>query len=258
MHKDTATLIKTVKNHMGGESFTSNPLTTLKLISASSIFGEPQHYVGNDSTKIKNLIAFLANPALMFISKADVSTVEETMEKAIDAALDFDFEGTIAYARRLRHEFNMRLNPQVIFVRAAIHRKRAEFNEKHPRLMRDLANEITSRPDDMTSQLEYFIGVNGSKSHLPNIMKNLWTEKLASLSAYHIAKYKSKGLIDLARLANTRRIRLNNPAMNTLMETGTLVAEDGSQTWEKYISEHGSSKESWEWCIDNIFAKEKQ
>jgi len=230
-------LIKSVKNFMDGESYKSNPLTTLKLISASSIFGEPQHYVDNNSTKIRNLVAFLANPALMFISDAGVSTVEDVMEKAIDESLSYDFAGTIEYAKRLRSEFNMRLNPQVIFVRAAIHPKRAEFNEKHPKLMRELANEIISRPDDMTSQLEYFIGVNGSKNRLPNIMKKVWTEKLSSLSPYHIAKYKSKGLIDLARLANTRHIRLSNPSMNALMEKGTLEMAEDSQTWEKLSSE---------------------
>lgn len=233
----STTFIKSVKNYMDGNSYQNNPLTTLKLIAASSIFGEPKYYIGNNSTQIKNLVAFLANPMLMFLDNSGLKTVEDIMEKAIDEALDYDFAGTIEYAKRLRSEFNMRLNPQIIFVRAAIHPKRAEFNEKHPKLMRELANAIISRPDDMTSQLEYFIGVNGSKHHLPNIMKRVWTEKLASLSAYQVAKYKSKGLIDLARLANTRRVRLMNKAVNTLMEKGTIEVAEEDQTWEKLSSE---------------------
>ncbi len=233
----STTFIKSVKNYMDGNSYQNNPLTTLKLIAASSIFGEPKYYIGNNSTKIKNLVAFLANPMLMFINDAGLKTVEDIMEKAIDEALNYDFAGTIEYAKRLRSEFNMRLNPQIIFVRAAIHPKRVEFNEKHPRLMRELANAIISRPDDMTSQLEYFIGVNGSKHHLPNIMKRVWTEKLASLSAYQVAKYKSKGLIDLTRLANTRRVRMTNKAINTLMEKGTIEVTEEDQTWEKLSSE---------------------
>jgi len=229
--------IKSVKNYMDGNSYQNSPLTTLKLIAASSIFGEPKYYIGNNSTQIKNLVAFLANPMLMFLNKSGLKTVEDIMEKAIDSSLDYDFEGTIAYAKRLRSEFNMRLNPQIIFVRAAIHPKRVEFNEKHPKLMRELANEIISRPDDMTSQLEYFIGINGSKHHLPNIMKRVWTEKLSSLSAYQIAKYKSKGIIDLTRLANTRRVRLMNKNINTLMEKGTIEVAEENQTWEKLSSE---------------------
>jgi len=233
----SATFIKSIKNYMDGNSYQNNPLTTLKLIAASSIFGEPKYYIGNNSTQIKNLVAFLANPMLMFLDNTGLKTVEDIMEKAIDASLSYDFENTIKYAKRLRSEFNMRLNPQIIFVRAAMHPKRAEFNEKHPKLMRELANTIISRPDDMTSQLEYFIGINGSKHSLPNIMKRIWTEKLSSLSAYHVAKYKAKGLIDLTRLANTRKIRLSNQAINTLMEKGTIEVAEENQTWEKLSSE---------------------
>ena len=35
---------KAVVNFMGGVSFELNPLDTLKMVSASSIFGEPQYY----------------------------------------------------------------------------------------------------------------------------------------------------------------------------------------------------------------------
>ena len=38
-------LSETVTNFMGGDSYVVNPLDTLKMISASSIFGEPQYYV---------------------------------------------------------------------------------------------------------------------------------------------------------------------------------------------------------------------
>ena len=33
-----------VENFMGGNSFTVSPLQTLKIVAASSIFGEPQYY----------------------------------------------------------------------------------------------------------------------------------------------------------------------------------------------------------------------
>ena len=46
--KDTATLRKHedegVVNFMGGTSYTLTPLNTLKMVAASSIFGEPQYY----------------------------------------------------------------------------------------------------------------------------------------------------------------------------------------------------------------------
>ena len=37
-------LDETVKNFMGGDSYVINPLDTLKMITASSIFGEPSYY----------------------------------------------------------------------------------------------------------------------------------------------------------------------------------------------------------------------
>lgn len=258
MIDETGKYIKKVKNFMDGNSYTSNPLTTLKIVAASSIFGEPQYYVGNNKTRIKNLIAFLANPSLMFINDSGLDSVEDVMESAIDAALEYDFAATIEFAKRLRNEFNMRLNPQVIFIRAAMHPKRAEFNRLYPNVMREVGREIINRPDDMTNQLNYYISVNGSKNHLPGLVKRVWTDKLAGLSDYQIAKYKAKSLIDVTRLANTRKVRLVNSSMNTLMETGTFEVSEENQTWEKYISENGSNKESWEWVIDNIFAVEKE
>ena len=38
-----------VKNFMGGDSYKLNPLDTLKMIAASSIFGEPSYYRKNIS-----------------------------------------------------------------------------------------------------------------------------------------------------------------------------------------------------------------
>lgn len=46
--KETAQTLETAKaavtNFMGGNSYTLNPLDTLRIVAASSIFGEPQYY----------------------------------------------------------------------------------------------------------------------------------------------------------------------------------------------------------------------
>ena len=44
-------LDETVKNFMGGDSYVINPLDTLKMITASSIFGEPAYYRGSKSRR---------------------------------------------------------------------------------------------------------------------------------------------------------------------------------------------------------------
>ena len=47
---------KPVENFMGGISFEYNPIDTLKMVTASSIFGEPQYYRDGEfsSAKVKD------------------------------------------------------------------------------------------------------------------------------------------------------------------------------------------------------------
>lgn len=239
-NRSSENFIKKVENFMGGNSYEATPLTALKIVSASGIFGEPKYYIGDNKTRISNLIAFLANPILMYIKEDDVDSVEDVMERVIDDALSYDFKATLEYAIHLRDDLNMRLNPQIIFVRAAIHPGRVEFNKQNPKLMREVGNAIINRPDDMKNQLDYYISVNGSKNKLPAVVKRVWTDRLSNVSEYQVAKYKAKGIIDVARIANTRKIRISNPAINTLMETGTFDVSEENQTWEKLSSEGNS------------------
>lgn len=43
-----------VTNSMGGDSFEINPLDTLKMVTASSIFGEPQYYRNGEFAEKRN------------------------------------------------------------------------------------------------------------------------------------------------------------------------------------------------------------
>ena len=51
----------------------------------------------------------------------DGMKTSQVMEKAIDEALSADFEATLRWAVELRDRYMMRMNPQVILVRAAQH-----------------------------------------------------------------------------------------------------------------------------------------
>ena len=103
-------LDETVKNFMGGDSYVINPLDTLKMITASSIFGEPSYYRdGKRSSKyvVHELVrGFSALP-----KEYEGLNTETIMEKAIDKALDYDFKATLEWAVTLRHDYFMRLNP---------------------------------------------------------------------------------------------------------------------------------------------------
>lgn len=219
---------KAVTNFMGGTSYTLNPLSTLKIVAASSIFGEPAYY--RDGVGSKNYL------------KEEVSenTTADIFTKAIDNALDFDFKGTLEFASELRKEYFMRMNPAVIFIRASIHPNRVEFNKNNPEFMRNIGKKIVERPDDITNQFMYYMYINGSKNNLPNIVKRSWAENLAKFDRYRLSKYQTKGMLkDLVRISHAKSFQINE-----LMQTkGVLKLEEDNTTWERLRSSGKSWKE---------------
>ena len=87
-------------NYMGGISFTVNPLDTLKMVTASSIFGEPQYYRHGEfgEAYIKDGIYrlhLLFRDYDVIGDHFDGMKTSQVMEKVIDDALSYDFEGTL-------------------------------------------------------------------------------------------------------------------------------------------------------------------
>lgn len=230
--KSTATVRQhenaVVENFMGGNSYKLNPLQTLKIVAASSIFGEPQYYRDgvNAPKTIKNHSTILEYSILNDLLN-DKRSVADVFTEAIDNALSYDFQGTLNLALELRNDYFMRLNPAVIYVRATLHKGRAEFNEANPGVMKSIGKAIAPRPDDITNQFEYFMYVNKTKNGMPSLLKRTWADALESYSRYQLNKYKGKRLIDLVRLSHA-----NNADINELMKTGTLEVTDTEQTWE--------------------------
>ncbi len=222
-----------VENFMGGISYTINPLDTLKIISASSIFGEPSYYRGNHEKRsnLGHMMPCYAEPK---------ETTTALFTKAIDQALDYDFEGTLRLAGELRSEYMMRLNPGVIITRASLHKDRADFNKNNPKLMYSIGKNIIRRPDDITNQLEYYLFLNGSKNNLPGIVKRIWASRLGEFDRYQISKYQSKGLRDLVRISHA-----HSPVIDELMKLqhGVLKLDENNSTWERLRSEGKSWKE---------------
>jgi hypothetical protein len=228
-----------VENFMGGRSYTLSPLLTLKIIAASSIFGEPQYYRdGIGTEKIISNKMTLSEYSIFSSFLKDKQTMSEVFTAAIDSALDEDFKGTLDLALNLRTEFMMRLNPSVIWVRASIHPKRVEFNEKHPGYMKEIGKKISIRPDDITNQFEYYSYLKGSKKGLPSIVKRTWAETLEAFSRYQLNKYKGKRLIDLVRISHA-----HSDNITELVRTGTIVVEESEKTWEILKSEGKKWKE---------------
>jgi hypothetical protein len=225
-----------VENFMGGTSYEINPLDTLRIVAASSIFGEPQYY--RDGMKAPSNLSTLSKYSIFpEMYKSDVTSTE-IFENAIESALNHDFKGTLDLALELRTKFFMRLNPAVIFIKASQHPSRAEFNESSPGYMKSIGKAISLRPDDLTNQFEYYMYKNGGKKGLSSLVKRTWAERLGEFTRYQLNKYKGKRLIDLVRISHAK-----GEDINELMSTGTLKVKESEKTWESLRSEGKTWKE---------------
>lgn len=238
-------------NFMGGVSYVLNPIETLKIVTASSIFGEPQYYREGEfaDARVKDGLA-KCDPVFRKYLVLDESLysgekTSQVMERVIDNALDYDFGAVLDWAVALRKEYYMRLNPQVIMVRAAMHEKRAEFTEKNPGKFAEVNNLVMSRADEPASQLTYYLFKNKSKKNIPGILKRSWATRIERMTARDIYKYRNAGigLVDTVRICHA-----NNEHINELMKTGTVAVEEEDKTWETLRA----SGKSWTEILSTI------
>lgn len=222
-----------VTNFMGGDSYKVNPLDTLKLITASSIFAEPSYYRdGGLGTRVVDE-KYNIHPLLRdfsMLNDESGKTTTEIMEDAIDAALDYDFDGVLEWAKELRLHYNMRLNPQVIMVRAAVHPKRKEYTDSHKGKFGEVEQIVMRRADEPMSQIAYYIYLNGgAKTNMPSVLKRALAKRLSASSAYEVNKYKQHeiGMIDAVRITHA-----HSQVLDELMQTGKVIVSDDKKTWE--------------------------
>ena len=236
-------LDETVVNFMGGDSYKVNPLDTLKMISASSIFGEPSYYRGSKSRRAY-VVDDLVKEFSVIPKRYEGKDTETIMEEAIDLALDYDFGATLEWATTLRNDYMMRLNPQVIMVRAATHPNRKAWTDANPGKFDEYNQQVMKRADEPMSQMAYYLYINnGKKNNIPSIIKRSWAKNLSALSRYKVAKYKNHeiGMINGVRLCHA-----NSKVIDELMTTGTVEVREDQKTWENLRSEGKSWREIFE------------
>lgn len=242
---------KVVKNFMNGDSYVYSPLATLKMISASSIFGEPSYYrdggIGHKSpayVKKYDIWGLIKDYTIIPDSYCGKTTTT-IMEEAIDAALSADYEGVLKWAVELRTVYNVRLNPQIIMVRAALHEGRKKFTSTNKLAFRMYNNKVMRRADEPMVQIAYYLYLNnGKKNNVPNLLKRSWADKLSSLKPYAINKYKNAeiGMINAVRISHA-----NSVAINELMRTGDVEVPESDTTWEQMRS----AGKSWMYILEN-------
>ena len=220
------------------------------MVTASSIFGEPQYYRnGEFASATMNDGTYSIHGTFQKYSLIDKSLegkkTSQLMEDVIDASLAYDFKGTIEWAKTLREEFLMRLNPQVIMVRAATHPARVDFNKKYPGLFSEINLKVMSRADEPSSQLTYYLYRNGKKNEIPGILKRNWSKKLSGLGKYQLNKYKGTGigLIDTIRICHA-----HSENIDELMKTGTVSVSESDQKWETLKA----TGKTWKGILDQI------
>lgn len=247
------------RNWMDGTSWDVNdPIKRLRMAAASCFFGEPMYYhrdaeEAKQAPKVRRLSSLTDADVRHLREVLDAKDPQEwrklapkeMLEKAIDEALAHDLYATLDVAVRLRQEDNIRVTPQVIFVRAA-HMAQAKGPKVTPAGMRTspnrmltFAQKILHRADEPATQLAYHLTAYGKDTPIPNVLKKAWKAALERCDDYRLAKYRLEGNFvktrDVARLVHAKSESVDRLCKGTLRNTG--------QTWEAIISEQGAEAE---------------
>lgn len=237
------------KNYMEGNSWDlSDPFFKLRIVAASSFFGEPKYYNEDGTININVLKNFKDDDRIDYLSemlgeslfkKQNEFQTKNEIEKIIDECLDKDIEKTLQIAVELRNEDLMRTTPQVILVRAAMHK-----NSKGTGLVTKYANKICIRGDEPAAGLSYFFVNYGKNIPIPNSLKKSYKKILESFSDYTISKYKMENnFVKTRDVVNL--VHAYSDAINKLMNGKAKQ----TKTWNSIVSNTNknekSKKEIW-------------
>lgn len=243
-----------VTNFMGGKSFKLfNPLNNLKLVAFSSFLGEPTYYqpVNKDIESPKTNSIYnneILKEYLLIPDDFGVSRNEKFYNATI-AALEYDFEKTLELAVKCRNEYLMRRSSaQILAIAAAQKKRRIVFNDRNPKVFREILKKCWLLPGDAIACLDAWKALFGSKTKFPSFIKRAYEDRLRELSAYQQEKYRKES-ISMVRLCHASKSTLKfNDTLSTLMENGSLDLEEKDIKWEK----HRSLGKSWTETLNDM------
>ncbi len=258
-------------NHMASPSYEINdPIARLRVAASSCFFGEPQYYheseegpakkgrtgfgsFGSYRTPTATKLLGSTSGAMVLSERLGKSllpnpwygmTPAQMLEKAIDEALDYDVEKTLALAVELRNVENIRVTPQVILVRAANHPK-----AKGTGLVRRYALQIVKRADEPSTGLAYQLSKYGTDKPVPMGLRKAYKRFLENSKEYALAKYRMEGrMVKTVDVVNLVRPKVTKGSAVDKLVRGELT--NTGETWEAIISAEGSTKESWTKALD--------
>jgi len=149
-----------------------------------------------------------------------------------------DPEYVLKLAHYARHKMHLRSVPIVLMGEYALEM------EKFPGAWKYIAATI-SRPDEITELCSYVMEQNKMRKcytgKLPHVIKRAVAEAFSKFDEYQLAKYNRDAKVtlkDAMFLTHPRRTELTDKLANDTLAT--------PETWETYISKHGSSRKTWE------------
>ena len=239
------------KNFMDGNSWDiSNPFLKLRMVAASSFFGEPKYYdekgevvssftYTDGNNEIYTYIEQFLGGAIIRPDSAKDKTWQNNIEEIIDECLDKDVEKTLQIAVELRNVDMIRTTPQVILVRAAMHK-----NCKGTGLIRKYINQICTRGDEPAAGLSYLFVTYGKETAIPNSLKKGWKAVLESFNDYVISKYRMENnFVKTRDVVNL--VHAYSESINKLMNGKAKQ----KTTWNNIVSnankEEKTQKEIW-------------
>jgi hypothetical protein len=249
------------KNYMGGNSWDiTNPFLKLRMIGASSFFGEPKYYNEDGSVLMKtrvyphelfgredrNAITRYLGQNILDLTVENEHYWQTTVENVIDTCLNRDPEETLKIAVELRNVDMIRTLPQVILVRTAMH-----WSSKGTGLVRKYAKQICVRGDEPAVGLAYLIATYGASTSIPNALKKGWKDVLETFDDYTISKYKmNKNFVKTRDVVNL--VHAYSTPIHKLMN-GESKQE---RTWNAIVSnadkENKNPKEIWTEAAKNM------
>lgn len=248
------------KNFMDGNSWDiSDCFMKLRIVAASSFFGEPMYYDSNGKVCKTFIYNKVTSDTFSYIEKflgknifspactdQDSFSFQECIEHIIDECLDKDVEKTLQIAVELRNDYLIRATPQVILVRAAMHK-----NSKGTGLIVKYIDKICMRGDEPAAGLSYLISKYGKDTPIPNSLKKGWKKILESFNDYVISKYRMENnFVKTRDVVNL--VHAYSDAINKLMN-GEAKQE---KTWNNIVSnadkKEKSQKEIWTEALEGM------
>ena len=214
-------------NYEGGVAFKVDPVTELYLRVATCLVNEPKFY-GDASKDLERII------------------------ELVDVVGKKDPEFVLQLASYARNVLHLRSIPIVLLAESSAVDSTRPF-------VREYTSSIIQRADEPAELISYIksklgnIGDQDKNTMLPNSIRKGLNNAIRKFKTYHFAKYAGKNnevsMRDVLRLVHPKPTTIEQSELYNAIVNENLAPAD---TWETYISAHGSNRRTWEMIMPKM------